>query len=489
MTAITFDTQEKLDSLERIQEMGATVAQSLRDNFTTQLAQISSAFQETAEAFKNTTTSAQISFETSVQSMQGYTEGFSEQLSELSSIGETLSLVEPLAEIKQALLDLNETLEDSYTTLGQLWDSFTSGVGFVSDFTTVILNLKDMHEKFTIVKKLFNKELYISIGKWITKTATTIGATIAKGANAVATGIATAAKALFNKELYTKIGLRIKETAKTIGSTIASGAKAVALAAKNGVLAVLNSKLVASIALWASNTAKLIGTKVATIALTAAKGIKKALILVLTVAKAALNLVMMLNPIMLVVAAVGALIAVFVLLWNRFEGFRNFIKGVFSAIASGVVGFINRVISVVNGFLRAVLAPINALISGLNLIPGVNISQVSVAIPSISAFADGGFPSQGQLFWAREAGPELVGTIGGRTAVANNDQIVDSVAGGVYRANAEQNALLRDVRELLQVIASKDTSIHLDGRELYKNHLKQKRDWGVHLGTNFAFID
>ena len=40
----------------------------------------------------------------------------------------------------------------------------------------------------------------------------------------------------------------------------------------------------------------------------------------------------------------------------------------------------------------------------------------------------------GQMFIAREAGPELVGTIGGRTAVANNDQIVQSVAAGVYDA-------------------------------------------------------
>lgn len=40
----------------------------------------------------------------------------------------------------------------------------------------------------------------------------------------------------------------------------------------------------------------------------------------------------------------------------------------------------------------------------------------------------------GQMFIAREAGPELVGTIGGHTAVMNNDQIVSSVSDGVYRA-------------------------------------------------------
>lgn len=49
-------------------------------------------------------------------------------------------------------------------------------------------------------------------------------------------------------------------------------------------------------------------------------------------------------------------------------------------------------------------------------------------------YATGGFPDEGEMFIAREAGPELVGRIGGRTAVANNDQIVDGIAYGVERA-------------------------------------------------------
>lgn len=40
----------------------------------------------------------------------------------------------------------------------------------------------------------------------------------------------------------------------------------------------------------------------------------------------------------------------------------------------------------------------------------------------------------GQMFIAREAGPEMVGTIGGQTAVANNNQIVDAVSKGVAQA-------------------------------------------------------
>ena len=48
--------------------------------------------------------------------------------------------------------------------------------------------------------------------------------------------------------------------------------------------------------------------------------------------------------------------------------------------------------------------------------------------------AAGGFVDTGEMFVAREAGPELVGTIGNKTAVANNDQIVQAVSIGVQRA-------------------------------------------------------
>ena len=52
----------------------------------------------------------------------------------------------------------------------------------------------------------------------------------------------------------------------------------------------------------------------------------------------------------------------------------------------------------------------------------------------ITQYASGGFPDMGQMFIARERGAELVGTLGGHTAVMNNDQIVASVAAGVFEA-------------------------------------------------------
>ena len=55
-------------------------------------------------------------------------------------------------------------------------------------------------------------------------------------------------------------------------------------------------------------------------------------------------------------------------------------------------------------------------------------------------FASGGFPATGSLFIANEAGPEMVGTIGNRTAVVNNGQIVESIKAGVYEAMASAMA-------------------------------------------------
>lgn len=53
----------------------------------------------------------------------------------------------------------------------------------------------------------------------------------------------------------------------------------------------------------------------------------------------------------------------------------------------------------------------------------------------IKGFASGGYPNTGELFMARENGiNEMVGRIGNRSSVANNDQIVASIQGGVEAA-------------------------------------------------------
>lgn len=70
----------------------------------------------------------------------------------------------------------------------------------------------------------------------------------------------------------------------------------------------------------------------------------------------------------------------------------------------------------------------------INLKTNKNTLNVNGKEYKITLRANGGFPSMGEMFVAREAGPELVGRIGKKTAVANNDQIVSAVSGGVYNA-------------------------------------------------------
>lgn len=90
---------------------------------------------------------------------------------------------------------------------------------------------------------------------------------------------------------------------------------------------------------------------------------------------------------------------------------------------------------------------------------------------TVGKFASGGFVTSGQLFYARESGPELVGSIGGRTAVANNDQIVEAVSNGVYNA----------IAPLMSGMRNGDTHIYLDGKEITAGQNRRNRMYGAAL--------
>ena len=77
----------------------------------------------------------------------------------------------------------------------------------------------------------------------------------------------------------------------------------------------------------------------------------------------------------------------------------------------------------------------------------------------IQAYANGGLPSGGQMFIAREAGPELVGKIGKHTAVMNNNQIVDSVKAGVYEA---VSAAMSGGIGSVEIVAHTDEGVVID---------------------------
>lgn len=88
----------------------------------------------------------------------------------------------------------------------------------------------------------------------------------------------------------------------------------------------------------------------------------------------------------------------------------------------------------------------------MGVVVGGGYGSASLPGMNVPAYANGGFVPRGDLFIANESSPEFVGSIGNRTAVANNNQIVQGIASGVQHANAEQNMLLREVRDYLRAL-------------------------------------
>ncbi len=175
---------------------------------------------------------------------------------------------------------------------------------------------------------------------------------------------------------------------------------------------------------------------------------------------------------------------------KKFKDYYDYIKDIKVATMDNIVSCINDVIDFairiknnvdtkkINDFADA-LKDLTKAIKDLPTSKTVTIKaiyQTSGTAPQ--GYATGGYPETGQMFVAREAGAELVGTIGRKTAVVNNEQIVASVSRGVAEANDEQNGLLREQNELLRALLGKDSGVYLDGKQLTNSVEKYQRQRG-----------
>lgn len=121
------------------------------------------------------------------------------------------------------------------------------------------------------------------------------------------------------------------------------------------------------------------------------------------------------------------------------------------------------------GWCQSACEWIQSVLTGLGLVGGTSSPESWNANLPEEFRAGGGFVDEGQLFVAREAGPELVGTMNGRTAVANNDQIVEGIRQGVFEAvSAAMNGGNQDV----------NVKVYLDSREIKHGQERLARAWG-----------
>lgn len=136
-----------------------------------------------------------------------------------------------------------------------------------------------------------------------------------------------------------------------------------------------------------------------------------------------------------------------------FDVMKQGVSDIFSNMWTDIKGWVNSIIAVINSLITGVASGINTIIRALNKlsftipewlkhVPGASVfagkkfgfSIGEVSAPQIPYLADGGVVRAGQVFVARESGAELVANMGNKTAVMNNDQIVEAVSQGVYRA-------------------------------------------------------
>lgn len=166
---------------------------------------------------------------------------------------------------------------------------------------------------------------------------------------------------------------------------------------------------------------------------------------------------------------------------------RHAVSTVFNGLVGAVQSALNGVISALNSALSWMFSGINGILSSLRNFSIAGYSPFAglreISVPKIPMLANGGFVDQGQLFIAREAGAEMVGSIGRRTAVANNDQIVEGITYGVREANDDVvTAIYAVAQQIISEMRNQDNSGSGGGydfdRAVYEANRRNARVYG-----------
>lgn len=156
-------------------------------------------------------------------------------------------------------------------------------------------------------------------------------------------------------------------------------------------------------------------------------------------------------------------------------------NGLWSGVKSGMVSAMNAVIGGIESAINFIVGGINTIIGGFNKVVswaskvaevdwgGVDLVP-TVQLSRIQAFETGGFPEDGLFFANHE---EMVGQFSnGKTAVANNSQIVEGIKAGVKSAVSE--ALTPYLSQIAQNTSENSgIKVELDGKVIYDSTVKQ----------------
>lgn len=154
-------------------------------------------------------------------------------------------------------------------------------------------------------------------------------------------------------------------------------------------------------------------------------------------------------------------------------GIFQWIDKKLTGLLNGFVKFLNKLLAGVEKGINFILGGVNKVISWLNKIPGFNISEIRVSIPRINSFETGGFPEDG-LFFANHN--ELVGKFtNGATAVANNEQIIKGIEGGVERGM---------IKAMRSGSSSQNINLYLDKDIIYRAVVEKNNEYIRRTGRN-----
>lgn len=145
-------------------------------------------------------------------------------------------------------------------------------------------------------------------------------------------------------------------------------------------------------------------------------------------------------------------------------------------MANSIIGLINGVIDALNEMFHIQFEGL--VVGGVQIISAFDVRLLNIS--HIPFFEDGGFPDQGQLFIAREAGAEMVGAMGRRTAVANNDQIVEGISAGVSIAN---DGVISAIYALINAVEEKDMVVNVGDNEIGQSYDRYKEKRGRQVST------